>query len=73
MFNKLKPCPFCGNEARLVTYTTNGCPNRPGAYVQCDVCESSTRSIVDVSWNGENISKVIEAWNKRVFEEVEDA
>ena len=62
MPDKLKPCPFCGGEAKLV-YTSG---NEPRPMVTCNDCEAVMHSKVIVKQTG---SEVIAAWNKRVTEE----
>ena len=49
---KLKPCPFCGCEAKIVHYS----PYR--YYVQCVVCGAGTLSML-------NEETAINAWNRR--------
>lgn len=48
---ELKPCPFCGGEARV--YTEGG----TWPFVYCDVCSAEIQ--------GNTKAEVIEAWNKR--------
>ena len=62
----LKPCPFCGGKAKIVTYITNSLPNYPSAYIVCDICRVSTRRVDDLQRDGSFILKVIELWNERV-------
>jgi Lar family restriction alleviation protein len=59
---ELKPCPFCGGEAKLLTENF-------GEYVwaKCEVCGVQTsryyvRAVVDGK-DGEK--RAIEAWNRR--------
>lgn len=49
---ELKPCPFCGGEAR-VHESAGG-----WSFVFCEECEAELR--------GETKAEAIEAWNKRV-------
>ena len=61
----LKPCPFCGGEARLVTYTTGSVPHRCAAYCKCEKCGAETECRIDVSGDGEFLFKAIDIWNRR--------
>lgn len=57
--NELKPCPFCGGEARVIpqpNYTDNRCKY----FVTCTNCGIETPR---TARTGE---KAIEAWNRRV-------
>ena len=51
---KLKPCPFCGSDAKLGT-------NFGRHSVDCKVCEVSIRSI-HITGDGKD---VVKAWNRR--------
>ena len=51
MTEKLKPCPFCGSEARLMR-------NQTAFYILC--CECSAQSLWDI-----HKEQAIEAWNRR--------
>lgn len=55
---KLKPCPFCGGEAKAVQKFS-------GAWVSCLECPASMYE------DGINSSsqKLIKLWNKRVLQE----
>ena len=64
---ELKPCPFCGGEARL--FVSNG------VRVLCPKCGATTRILVDgerVETNA--VENVIKAWNrwKNNFEVIDD-
>ena len=54
----LKPCPFCGGEARLFV---NG-----GVRVICPKCYASTRIMSDeIEYDNSAVETVVEAWNRR--------
>ena len=59
---KLRPCPFCGSEAYLII--------NDGARVLCPKCGATSKILVDniVGYNSSKnaVKSVIEAWNKRV-------
>lgn len=58
--SELKPCPFCGGNAKLMTYKT---PTFGEVfYVACRVCGNETKvKLAD--------EEAIEAWNRRVDNE----
>lgn len=60
---QLKPCPFCGGEARLY-------PSEAGFFVGCfnDGCAvnpSSGEFVADGVWDEEQKEAAIDAWNTR--------
>lgn len=57
----LKPCPFCGGEAKLAEVEEES--NRGGYVVACIRCECSTRVWFPVKDSVDRILR--EAWNKR--------
>lgn len=55
---ELKPCPFCGEKARL--FVNNG------VRVLCNKCHASSEILVDSEYYKTSaVEKVIEAWNRR--------
>nr|DAM36721.1 MAG TPA: restriction alleviation protein [Caudoviricetes sp.] len=68
---KLKPCPFCGGEAMLTTNLYAGI-----VYIQCKCCTAMAgrkRKIVSSMIGKEyfvNKEEAIEAWNRRVNDEM---
>lgn len=62
---ELNPCPFCGGEARLVTYTTSGVPHRCAAYFECEKCGAEIKSCVDTGGDGKFLFEAINDWNAR--------
>ena len=55
---ELKPCPFCGGEARLLV--------NDGVKVICSKCYVGTMSMKDVMWQESNaVETVVAAWNRR--------
>lgn len=63
---KIKPCPFCGGEARLEhpsgPYME---PYKGASMVECTNCHAMTRSF-SVATEYSSDDKAIEAWNRRV-------
>lgn len=64
----LKPCPFCGKEARLVTFVRNvGCAAACSSYakVVCDSCLTRSVEVQDRKGDGRFVLEAINAWNSR--------
>ena len=60
---KLKPCPFCGGEAKIVQ--TMPCGNRTYSFfASCLVCG------VEMPRNARTRKKATEAWNRRADDAV---
>lgn len=49
---ELKPCPFCGKEARIL------CPRGRLAWIRCDICSIETKIF-------ETKKQATEFWNGR--------
>ena len=58
---KLKRCPFCGGEARLVTRRQEGTSIEPKHFIMCERC----RCMTSESWI---LKVVIDKWNTRTPE-----
>jgi Lar family restriction alleviation protein len=67
MENELKPCPFCGGEAHIVTYLGK----KRIVYIECDGCKvlMGNPKIMTSALKGklyfEDENKLIKAWNNR--------
>nr|DAH76866.1 MAG TPA: restriction alleviation protein [Caudoviricetes sp.] len=63
--DKLKPCPFCGGEARLFV--------SDGVRVLCTKCRASSKILVDSEcYKTSAVEKVIEAWNRRTNDDIQE-
>lgn len=58
---ELKPCPFCGGEAKIVTYRNEYSRINP-TLVGCSVCKTQT-ALYDKR------KEAIKAWNRRADNE----
>lgn len=66
MENELKPCPFCGGEAKYFNgICTEWKPARAFCLVYCSECKVKTQDFDDKTGDFEYKSKATEAWNRR--------
>ena len=56
--NELKPCPFCGGEAKYIY-------SMPYNAVQCKKCKVFGKTVVDSYEQKDGKAEAIEAWNRR--------
>ena len=61
----LKPCPFCGGEARIRIGVTSSVPHVSKAIVICRECSASTDWLYEKKGDAEFVFEAIEAWNRR--------
>ena len=54
----IKPCPFCGGEAKYVY-------SLPYNAVKCKKCNAWSRTVVDSYEQRDGKAEAIEAWNRR--------
>jgi Lar family restriction alleviation protein len=60
--NELKPCPFCGERAKVLRNRSAGGIGRDGYYVQCELCHAE--GPFDFGKSG-----AIEQWNTRPMDD----
>ena len=73
--NELKPCPFCGGEARVNERYRSGTANRKMYWISCSACGISQQH--DNTSGYRYQSKAIDRWNTRkpidkVIEQLEE-
>lgn len=64
----LKPCPFCGGEARIYKQMRSDPPCHYMVYLAiCDMCGCRTKDYTCDGYYGETFEQkdVIESWNRR--------
>lgn len=62
---ELKPCPFCGGQARLFA--------NDGIRVICTKCRASSKVSVDSECYQTNaVEGVIKAWNRRTNDDIQE-
>ena len=63
---KLKPCPFCGGEARFIV-------SKDGLEIFCKECKCGTNRYFSGHYDFSNpVDEAIEAWNRRADNEHTD-
>jgi Lar family restriction alleviation protein len=63
---ELKPCPFCGEKAKICATTTKTYPKNHGQHwCYCEKCGATGQSFSDFEDDGSSVFKAIEAWNRR--------
>lgn len=67
MIEKLKPCPFCGNDnPSLQNGKWNGDAHPTQSWVECTDCDCAAES-------KDTTSEAIAMWNRRPLEDAKDA
>lgn len=64
MMDRLKPCPFCGGEARLRYF-------KPLGWVQCKKCGATSAAVSDYYEETDGKEQAVAAWNRRAQPENE--
>lgn len=64
---KLKPCPFCGGEAKLQTSMSISLQRISIAYVMCEECKAATDAVFEYEFESDDafIYEAIKRWNRR--------
>lgn len=63
---KLKPCPFCGGKAVVVSGTSDTNISRATFYIHCVECKVSTETFIDGDRNLEALFAAMAVWNRRM-------
>ena len=65
--DRLKPCPFCGGEAEMLTVPED-LPDVGAMFVQCSKCMASSALVYPLMDDVRSL--LMERWNKRVTHNV---
>lgn len=67
--SKLKPCPFCGNDAEVKIMKTHQVQI---AYVDCTVCSCRKTRLESPYYDGDIEQDIIDSWERRVCDGCEN-
>lgn len=59
---ELKPCPFCGGEAKLTGYSSAQSMKKYGNKIHWVICANKCKAS---GYEHDTKEKIIKAWNKR--------
>lgn len=68
MDEKLKPCPFCGGEGKLMYGGEGSCTAKGKSFVRCEECGAMSQKF-EVSPKYSSDELAIRAWNRREQED----
>ena len=68
MSEELKPCPFCGGQAKIVSLTayTHSRDRIYAVYIECIECDARTKDFLDLEREDGAHKQARNAWNWRV-------
>ena len=70
MIDELKPCPFCGGEAQVNTWTMHGI-TESRCFCSNSDCPNSVRTVALEQWNTRPIEDVLQARIAELEAEIE--
>ena len=71
METRMKPCPFCGQDAVRLDRTYSNRAKKYFIWAECDICGARSKAITStdapeaVDWDNMACRKAIAAWNVR--------
>ena len=68
--NNLKPCPFCGGQAKSITTIANPPYHYGGHRITCTECKAQSAFFYNIEYTSEregneSFKKAVCAWNRR--------
>lgn len=66
---ELKPCPFCGGEAKVCSRYRKGVANRVMYWIECKACGVAQSHHELSGYN--SAAKATRAWNRRVNDDIQ--
>ena len=72
METRMKPCPFCGQDAVRLDRAYSNRSKKYFTWIECDVCGARSKAVTSnddpesVGWDNMACRKAVSAWNVRV-------